>query len=232
MLPLSPVQGTCVVEEMRIAPTLTWIGWKFRINIGLIILPESKRAKLRHKLQHSDKCSRKSLEQFLGLAMWVIFRQMRSGLRVVYKDLYTLPASHYSINPEHWEQLLSSISDDLVFHSRPPGTAIPIGSKLLQVRHSTVKQKTDLLNCPYSDRRIWLRLIDPNTSKRKLSMHTNHVLKFFLPGYKWFLLLYQCGPSHSGRVCVLQMLLQQVHKQGSVVQFSFLLANADGLASL
>ena len=193
MMPVSATMICCLCllckvpvswKKCEIGPTLTWIGWKFRINIGLIILPESKRAKLLelcHKLQHSDKCSRKSLEQFLGLAMWVtqIFRHMRSGLHVVYKDLCTLPASHYSLNPEHWEQLLSSISNDLVFQSRPPGTAIPIGSKLLQVRHATVKQKTDLLSCPHSDRRIWLRLIDPNTSKRKLSMHTSHVLKSF-----------------------------------------------------
>ena len=193
MMPVSATMICCLClickvpvswKKCEIGPNLTWIGWKFRINIGLIILPDSKREKLLdlcHKLRHSDKCSRKTLEQFLGLAMWMtqLFRSMRTGLHVLYKDLYTLPASHYSINPEHWEQMLQCISDELVFQSSPPGTAIPLHAKLIQVRHTTITCKNDLRQCPLSDRRIWLRLIDPNTSKRKLSPTTQQVLRVF-----------------------------------------------------
>ena len=193
MMPVSATMICCLCllckvpvswKKCEIGPNLTWIGWKFRINIGIIILPESKRLKLLElckKLQQSDKCSRKSLEQFLGLAMWVtqLFRTMRSGLRVLYKDLYTLPASHYSVNPEHWEQMLLCLSDELVFQSSPQGTAIPVGSKLLQARHTVVKSKSDLWQLPHSDRRIWLRLIDPNTSKRRLTPNTHKILKSF-----------------------------------------------------
>ena len=57
--------------------------------------------------------------------------------------------------------------------------AIPIGSKLIQVRHQPINSLSDLVSCPTTDRRIWIRLRDPGSSKRKLSPNSQKTLKMF-----------------------------------------------------
>ena len=64
--------------------------------------------------------------------------------------------------------------------SRPPQSAIPLGSTLLAVRHQTVTTKGDLqtLHVP-TDKRIWLRLKDPGSSRRTVRDDSIRILKLF-----------------------------------------------------
>ena len=61
-------------KKCELSNTLIWTGWKFHFQIGIISIPDAKRTKLLdlcRKLMNTSKCSRKTLEQFLGLAMWI-----------------------------------------------------------------------------------------------------------------------------------------------------------------
>ena len=74
-----------LVLSSELGPTIVWIGWEFHINAGFIILPVEKRKKLLElldKLHASSNTSRKTLEKFLGLALWAtqLWPAMRTWL--------------------------------------------------------------------------------------------------------------------------------------------------------
>lgn len=104
---------------------------------------------------------------------------MRTWLHYLYRDLHSIPASHFSVNPGNWEQVIQSVDDQLSFTHRPPGTAIPIGGQLIQVRRQNVSTKADLMHCFLSDKRAWLRIRDPKSSKRKLTGDSHRILCMF-----------------------------------------------------
>ena len=171
-------------KKCEIGPTIRWICWILNVRIGIIMIPTDKRQKLAQllkKLKTSSTTSRKTLEQFLGLAMWVtqVFPLLRTWLHWLYKALHSIPASHYSISPDLWPRLCAFLTDDLHFHTVPPGSAIPLRSHLISVRHRDVSTKADIRTCHVRDRRIWLRLRDADSSKRKVSSDSCRILALF-----------------------------------------------------
>ena len=174
-------------KKCELGPTIMWIGWEFHISAGFIVLPTPKKNKLLdliEKLLTSSHCSKKSLEKFLGLALWVtqLWPSMRTWLHYLYRDLHSIPASQFSVDPGNWETVCSCVSDSLIFTKKPPFSAIPVNGHLIQVRHQPVKTKQDLMTCALSDKRVWLRIRDPNSSKRKLSQSSIRILQMYL---KW-----------------------------------------------
>ena len=172
-------------KKCELGPTIVWIGWEFHLQAGFIVLPAPKKEKilqLLHRLLSSSHCSKKTLEKFLGLALWItqLWPSMRTWLHYLYRDLHAIPASQFSVDPGTWEDVCSCISDDLTFHRKPPFSAIPINGRLIQVRHKAVTTKADLFSCALSDKRIWLRIRDPNSSKRKLSADSMRILKMYV----------------------------------------------------
>ena len=130
----------------------------------------------------SSKTNRKALEKLIGLLMWLtqIFPLMRIWVHYLYQDLYTTPATHFSVDAGDWPRLDTHLSDDLTFISRPRQSAIPLGSALLAVRHQPVTKKQDLQHLHLStDKRIWLRLKDPGSSRRTIREDSFRVLKLF-----------------------------------------------------
>ena len=171
-------------KKCEIGPTIVWIGWEFHITAGFILLPAEKRDKLLSlldKLISSSHCSKKSMEKFLGLALWVtqLWPAMRTWLHYLYRDLHSIPASQFSVDPGNWDDVCACVSDELIFTKKPPFTAIPLQGHLIQVRHQPVKSKSDLISCSLSDKRIWLRIRDPNSSKRKLSQSSHRILNLY-----------------------------------------------------
>ena len=175
-------------KKCELGATIIWIGWSFNFRSGYVTLPENKRRKLLElldKLLTSTHCSKKTLERFLGLALWItqLWPEMRIWLHYLYRDLHSIPASQFSVDSGSWEDLISCISEDLIFVRKPRFSAIPLQGHLVQVRHQPVKSRSDLRSCALSDKRIWLRVRDPNTSKRKLStasMRMLHTYKVWL----------------------------------------------------
>ena len=163
---------------------IDWIGWRFNFSIGAIYLQERKRTKLldliSQMLDH-PRISKKTLEKFLGLALWItqIFPQMRSSLHYLFNDLHKPPGTQYSVDPGYWPITISCLTDALVFSSRPAGTAIPEGSKLISIRHQPVKTLQDVHNARLTEKRIWIRVMDPTSSRRNISLDSKRVLHTF-----------------------------------------------------
>ena len=105
---------------------------------------------------------------------------MRIWIRHWYHDLYSVPATHFSIDNGYWRALPAHLTDDLIFRSQPPGTAIPIGGRLISVRRKSLTSKSDLLQVPIPSKRIWLRIRDPNSSKRTISEHSLRIMHQFI----------------------------------------------------
>ena len=118
-------------KKCEFGRTITWIGWQIHILCGFVCIPAEKRARilsLLQKLTSSSHCGKKTLEQFLGLALWIIqiWPHMRTWLHFLYRDLRSIPASQYSVDPGAWEEVCACVSDDLRFIRKPKFTAIPI----------------------------------------------------------------------------------------------------------
>ena len=106
--------------------------------------------------------------------------ELRPWLCCLYDDMRRPSGTAYSVDPSDWPCLSAHLSDSLRFVSAPPGTSIPVGSTLLSARHTELKCKSDLRLVPVSSRRIWLRVADPSSSRRKLSEPSREMLRFLL----------------------------------------------------
>ena len=136
--------------KLKLAATISWIGWRFHFSGGFVELPLNKMEKIQQYLQQlarSSRTTRKDLEKIMGPMMWVtqLFPYMRIWLHYFYKDLYAIPATHFSIDRDNWDSVLPCITPEMIFRARPPGTAIPIQGKLISVRHQPVECPDDLL---------------------------------------------------------------------------------------
>ena len=159
--------------------------------MGYVTLPMNKLDKLRamvDRLRTSERTTKRAIEQFLGLAMWVtqLYPSMRTWLHPLYRDLHAIPATHFSIDPAYWNNALTCLNDSMQFTDVPKGSAIPLGGVLTQVRHQTVHSISDVRNCYIGDKRIWLRI----SGKRKLS-ERSRTLRLF---HDW---LAHCPPAMS-----------------------------------
>jgi hypothetical protein len=171
-------------KKSVISKELQWIGWRFNFSAGLVSLDPTKRKKLINlidAISGKTYIHKRDFERFLGLAMWVtqLFSGMRPLLQHFYADLFSSPASLYSIDPGMWPDLWQHLNDSLQFISVPSGTGIPKGGLLVSVRHQPVSTKTDLANIRLSERRLWLRIRNPNSSKRTLSKASVRCLQLF-----------------------------------------------------
>ena len=164
---------------------MKWIGWQFFVSSGYLALPEDKLQRLSDQLKdlrRSERCSKKTLEKVVGLLNWLtqVFFLTRTWLPCLYKDLFSIPASHFSVDPGSWQQAMTCLDDDLTFKSQPTGSGIPVGSKLLAVRHQPVSSKAELSSLYLSERSLWLRIRDFQSTKRKLSSDSLRVIQMYL----------------------------------------------------
>ncbi|CAE7285202.1 unnamed protein product [Symbiodinium sp. CCMP2592] len=171
-------------HKLQISVRVTWIGWDFQYSAGIVLLKESKRLKLLgmvQDLRKNPRLTKKDLERFIGLALWAtsLFPVMKSMLHTFYHDLYSPAATNYSIPPEPWHELPRYLTPDLHFTVTPPGTGIPLNSKLLSARHQDLHSLQDLDKVRVSDRRVWLRVSSENSKKRKLSLNSLRILGIF-----------------------------------------------------
>ena len=75
--------------------------------------------------------------------------------------------------------LSSCLTDDLHFHQTPPGSSIPVGARLLSARHVDLSCPADLAQVPLTSKRVWMRVADVRSVKRKLSAHSRKFLEFW-----------------------------------------------------
>ena len=180
-------------KKLQISFQVDWIGWHFCFSSGVVSLSEEKRDRLLGMVQsllRAPRTTRKDLERFIGLAMWAcnLFPVMRSMLHSFYHDLHSPAATNYSIDPSTWPSISRYLDASLHFTASPPNTAIPVGGKLLAARHQNLSCLSDLVQVRLTDRRLWLRVSNKASSKRKLSAPSlralsvvEHWLTFCLP---------------------------------------------------
>ena len=174
-------------KKCELSSTLKWIGWSIHIQAGYITIPDDKLRKVSDYLDdllHGNRTTRKRLEKAIGICMWLtqLWPYMRIWIHHWYRDLYSIPASLFSVNLHHWAAIVSALNSDLKFVSSPIGTGIPNGGTLVSIGHSQVHTLQDVHNARLRDR-IWLRIRDPNSHKRKLSPSSRRIIALF---QAWF----------------------------------------------
>ena len=173
-------------RKCELSHTVQWIGWTFHIAAGYISLPEDKRTKwvkyIKSLIAHNNRIPRNQLEKTIGLAMWVtqLFPFMRIWLQYLYADLHNHPATNYSMDPGSWPTIAEHLSPDLIFTSQPSGTRIPVGGRLVSARHQELTSLDDLSKVRITDKRLWMRIKDPTSDKRILSVSSKRILNILL----------------------------------------------------
>ena len=109
-------------HKCELSHSVVWIGWKFNFLSGLVSIPHEKQQKLLaliHQLRSHQRVPLKSLQKFLGVAMWITqeFGQVRIWLHDLYMDIRSVPAMQFSVDPGFWHELVDCLSEDLRFTS-------------------------------------------------------------------------------------------------------------------
>ena len=171
-------------RKCELSHTINWIGWRFCFVSGIIMIHPDKCQKLLDlisQLQRHRTVPVKMLQKFLGLMLWLtqLFPYLRIWLHYLFRDLHSIPATQYSLDPSQLLEFRNCLNADLIFTSKPPGTAIPPGSKLLEMRHKTIQTLEDVRHVFLSDKRLWVRVRDPESSKRKLCEDSVRMLAYY-----------------------------------------------------
>ena len=170
--------------KLQLGSEILWIGWQLCYRAGTVRVPDAKRQKLRsliRPLLTDGTVELKAIQQVLGLLQWVtqLHVALRPWLSSLYDDISRPPGTSYSIAPAFWDTLAPCLSEALLFTSTPQGTAIPVGSKLLSARHVPLVSKADLRSVPLTSKRVWLRVADPQSKYRRISLLSKRLLQFW-----------------------------------------------------
>ena len=97
----------------------------------------------------------------------------------LYDDLHRPLGTNVSITPTYCAGVKRRLDASWNFDSSPPGTQIREGSKLLSACRVDLHCLEDLLRVPVSTKRIWMRVSDPSSSRRRISEMSKETLQFF-----------------------------------------------------
>ena len=133
ILPISAALLSLVVQAFKLPISwrkadlhkeISWIGWTFNFSTGQVKLQQAKRVKMMKLIQEllqKPKTTRKLIEKFLGLALWItqLFPTMRAFLHHLYVDLYKAPGTSYSVDPGFWLTTISCLVTNYNSHQDP-----------------------------------------------------------------------------------------------------------------
>ena len=134
------------------------------------------------RVASGDTCTKQDLQRLIGLMHWIlqIAPTLLPWLCTLYHDLARPLGTNVSLHAGAWQQLPSFLDDGMIFQRTPPGTSIRAGSKLLSVRHKEISCKADLKLVRCTGKRLWARIADPSTSKRKVSQGSVFFIQFWM----------------------------------------------------
>ena len=193
VLPLmaSLVLAACAVfgypiswKKLQLGPTVTWIGWELHFSSGSFCIPQDKLLRLEEMLQtllRERHVKKKDLERVIGVIQWMLQCHpiLRPFLTPLYLDLNRPLGTLFSVNPGDWRSFCACVDERATFSSVPRGMAFSPGSRLLEARHVPISCSKDLLKVPVTSKRLWVRIADPSTSRRKLSKASVLFLQFW-----------------------------------------------------
>ena len=158
-------------KKLEFDKTVDWNGWSINPSTMIAQLPPSKQEKINTLIQTVLKNpSRKNLEKIIGILLWAtsLVHHARFLLTSLYRDLYSIPATNYSIEPKEWESFLNLLNDCATITSNNH-LHLPVGSRVVEFKHSQISSKAQLPQDIPIERHVWIRLRDPNSDKRRLS---------------------------------------------------------------
>lgn len=144
----------------------------------------SQTARLDHAVTETSYSASENLAEISGSdALDYTIISLSSNLATLpFRDLHSIPATQFSLDPSRLQEFKTALNDDLIFTTKPAGTGIPPGSKLLEIRHKPITKLDDIRHIFLSDKRIWIRVRDPESIKRKLSEDSVRILSLY---YDW-----------------------------------------------
>ena len=158
-------------KKLEFDKTIDWNGWSIQPATMIAQLPLSKQEKI-NSLIHSvlQTPRRKHLEKIIGILLWAtsLVHHVRFLLTSLYRDLYSIPATNYSIPPTEWENFLNLLNDCATITTRNQ-LHLPVGSQVVEFKHSSITSTSQLPRDIPIERHAWIRLRDPNCEKRRLS---------------------------------------------------------------
>ena len=167
-------------KKLEFEDTIEWNGWAIQPNMLLAHLPSVKHEKITTLiLSLREHPSRKGLEKIIGIILWAtsMVHHTRFLLTSLYRDLYSIPATNYSIEPTRWQEFLSSLNEDAII-SQKNKLHLPVGARVVDFRHQTITSKSQLPQDVSIERHAWVRLRDPLIDKRKLSTESQNTLSW------------------------------------------------------
>ena len=177
-------------KKLEYDSSIEWNGWSIQPALMTAQLPQFKHEKTSALIDPllQNPC-RKNLEKIIGILLWAtsLVHHVRFLLTSLYRDLYSIPATNYSIPPTQWEYFLRLLNDSATIAVKN-SLHLPLEAKVVEFRHSTITAKDQLpIDLPI-DRHVWVRIRDPNCDKRKLSslsprIHYSGLKNHFCPCY-------------------------------------------------
>ena len=92
-----------------------------------------------------ERPCRKNLEKIIGTILWAtsMVHHTRFLITSLYRDLYAIPATNYSIQPTQWEYFLSILNEDATI-SVHNNLHLPLGARIVEFKHSNITSKLQL----------------------------------------------------------------------------------------
>ena len=167
-------------KKLEYDSSIEWNGWSIQPALMTAQLPKFKHDKISALIDALlDNPCRKNLEKIIGILLWAtsLVHHVRFLLTSLYRDLYSIPATNYSIPPTQWEYFLRLLNDSATI-TVSNSLHLPLEAKVVEFRHSPITAKDQLpIDLPI-DRHIWVRIRDPNCEKRKLSSLSKDTLQW------------------------------------------------------
>ena len=162
--------------------SIEWNGWSIQPTLMTAQLPKFKLQKItlliNTLLEHP---CRKNLGKIIGIILWAtsMVHHTRFLLTSLYRDLYAIPATNYSIQPTQWEYFLSILNEDATI-SLHNTLHLPSGARIVEFKHSNIASKLQLPADIPIEPHAWVRIGDPNTDKRRLSDESKQTMRWIL----------------------------------------------------
>lgn len=101
-------------KKLEFDSSIEWNGWSIQPAVMTAQLPPCKHNKIRFLIDTllQTPC-RKNLEKIISVLLWAtsLVHHVRFRLTSFYRDLYSIPATNYSIPPTKWNQFLTILNE-------------------------------------------------------------------------------------------------------------------------
>ena len=158
-------------KKLEYDSSIEWNGWSIQPALMTAQLPQFKHEKINALIDALLQIPcRKNLEKIIGILLWAtsLVHHVRFLLTSLYRDLYSIPATNYSIPPTQWEYFLRLLNDSATITVKN-SLHLPLEARVVEFRHSPITAKDQLPTDLPIDRHVWVRIRDPNCDKRQLS---------------------------------------------------------------